>query len=113
MKPGQAACVDYEYERNDTANLFMLFAPLEGWRHLKVTDRHTAIDYAHVLKDLADIHFPYAKRSPPAGRSDRSFRSLAAIDVQGLLAKGLDQHGCLDASACDRPSTQSTTKGRT
>ena len=39
----------------------MLFAPLEGWRHVKVTDRHTAIDYAHVLKDLADIHFPHRK----------------------------------------------------
>ena len=37
----------------------MLFAPLEGWRHIKVTDRHTAIDYAHVLKDLADVHFPH------------------------------------------------------
>jgi hypothetical protein len=33
----------------------MLFAPLEGWRHVKVTDRHTAIDYAQVLKDLADM----------------------------------------------------------
>jgi hypothetical protein len=32
----------------------MLFAPLEGWRHVEVTDRHTAVDYAHVLKDLAD-----------------------------------------------------------
>jgi DDE superfamily endonuclease len=52
--------VDYEYERNGTANLFML-ASLEGWRHVKVTDRHIAIDYAHVLKDLADIHFPLAK----------------------------------------------------
>jgi hypothetical protein len=61
MKPGRATRVDYEYERNGTANLFMLFAPLEGWRHVKVTDRHTAIDYAHVLKDLADIHFPRAK----------------------------------------------------
>jgi hypothetical protein len=61
MKPGRAARVDYEYERNGTANLFMLFAPLEGWRHVKVTDCHTAIDYAHVLKDLADIHFPHEK----------------------------------------------------
>jgi DDE superfamily endonuclease len=61
MKPGRAARVDYEYERNGTANLFMLFAPLEGWRHVKVTDRHTAIDYANVLKDLADIHFPHKK----------------------------------------------------
>ena len=36
----------------------MVFAPLEGWRHVKVTDRHTAIDYAHVLRDLSDTHFP-------------------------------------------------------
>ena len=28
-----------------------MFAPLEGWRHVKVTDRHTAVDYAHTLKD--------------------------------------------------------------
>ena len=32
MKPGRMARVDYEYERNGTANLFMMFAPLEGWR---------------------------------------------------------------------------------
>ena len=62
MKPGQPARVDYEYERNGTANLFMLFAPLEGWRHVKVTDRRTGLDYAQVLKDLSDIHFPDAKR---------------------------------------------------
>ena len=61
MKRGRTARIDYEYERNGTANLFMLFAPLEGWRHVEVTDRHTAVDYAHVLKDLADRHFPHAK----------------------------------------------------
>jgi DDE superfamily endonuclease len=61
MKRGRPARFDYEYERNGTANLFMMFAPLEGWRHVKVTDRHTAVDYAHVLKDLADIHFYDAK----------------------------------------------------
>jgi DDE superfamily endonuclease len=61
MKAGRPARFDYEYERNGTANLFMMFAPLEGWRHVKVTDRHTAIDYAHVLKELADIHFAGAK----------------------------------------------------
>jgi len=61
MKAGRPARFDYEYERNGTANLFMMFAPLEGWRHVKVTDRHTAIDYAHVLKELADIHFASAK----------------------------------------------------
>lgn len=57
-KPGQPARHDYEYRRNGTANLFMLFAPLEGWRQVKVTDRHTAVDYAQVLKELSDIHFP-------------------------------------------------------
>ena len=60
-RPGRPARFDYEYKRNGVANLFMLFAPLEGWRHVEVTDRHTAVDYAHVLKDLADVHFPDAK----------------------------------------------------
>ena len=26
-----------------------------------MTDRHTAVHYAHVLKDLADIHFPHKR----------------------------------------------------
>ena len=37
MKKGQSARFDYEYERNGTANLFMMFAPLEGWRHVKAS----------------------------------------------------------------------------
>ena len=61
-KAGWAARYDYEYRRNGTANLFMMFAPLEGWRHVKVTDRHTALDYAQVLKELSDTHFPNAKK---------------------------------------------------
>lgn len=62
MKPGQPARVDYEYERNGTANSFMLFAPLDGWRHAEVTDRHAAADYAGILKDLSDRHFPDASK---------------------------------------------------
>jgi DDE superfamily endonuclease len=61
MKSGQPARYDCEYERNGTANLFMMFAPLEGRRHVKVTDRHTAVDYAHVLKELSDTRFPKAR----------------------------------------------------
>lgn len=60
MKPGRPARCDYEYERNGVANLFMMFAPLEGWRRVKVTDRRTSLDYAQALKDLSDIHFPDA-----------------------------------------------------
>ena len=62
MRRGQPARVDYEYERNGTANLFMLFAPLEGWRHVAVTDRHAAADYAEILRDLSDRHFPGASK---------------------------------------------------
>jgi DDE superfamily endonuclease len=61
MAPGQPARFDYEYERNGTANLFMMFAPLEGWRQVKVTGRRTAVDYAQALRDIADIHFPHAE----------------------------------------------------
>ena len=62
MKPGLVERQDYEYERNGVANIFMMFAPLEGWRHVEVTDRHTAVDYAHALKDLSDTHFPDARK---------------------------------------------------
>jgi hypothetical protein len=31
-KPGQPESVDYEYERNGTANIFMFTEPLSGWR---------------------------------------------------------------------------------
>lgn len=61
-KPGHPARHDYEYERKGTANLFMMFAPLEGWRHVEVTDRHTAVDYAQILKELSDKHFPDSKK---------------------------------------------------
>ena len=39
-KPGQPAHHDYEYERNGVANLFMIFAPLEG-RRVEVTQTTT------------------------------------------------------------------------
>jgi hypothetical protein len=61
-KPGKPQRYDYEYERNGVSNLFMIFAPLEGWRHVKVTDRRTNVDFAHCLKDLVDVHFPEAEK---------------------------------------------------
>ena len=61
-KLGQPIRFDYEYERNGVANIFMTFAPLEGWRKVKVTDQHAAVDYAQVLKELSDVHLPDAKQ---------------------------------------------------
>ena len=62
MRKGQPRRVDYEYERNGTASIFMIFAPLEGRREAIVTERHTAIDYAHALKHVADQMFPRAEK---------------------------------------------------
>ena len=57
-RPGTVAKYDYEYERNGTGNLFLCFAPLQAWRHVKVTERRTMVDFAHCMRDLVDLHFP-------------------------------------------------------
>src|SRR5688500_531627 len=61
-EPGQIERYDYEYERHGVSNLFMLFAPFEGWRHVKVTDRRTKVDFAYCIKDLLTIYYPDAPR---------------------------------------------------
>ena len=60
MSPRQPARVDSEYGREGTCNLFMFFEPHAGWRHVKVTERRTAKDFAACLKDLVDTHYPEA-----------------------------------------------------
>ena len=57
-RPGSAVAYDYEYERNGVSNRFMLFAPLEGWRRVGVTDRRTKVDWAHQVKKLVDEDYP-------------------------------------------------------
>jgi DDE superfamily endonuclease len=60
VRPCMPARYDYEYHREGTCNLFMCFEPLQGWRHVKVTARRTAQDFAHCMQDLVDVHFPQA-----------------------------------------------------
>lgn len=62
MEPGRSRRYDAEYRRNGVSNLFMFFAPLQGWRHVKVTDHRTKIDWAFAMRELVDEHFPGAKR---------------------------------------------------
>jgi hypothetical protein len=62
VQPGQAERVDYEYERLGTANLFVMVEPLAGYRHVEVTERRTAVDYAWQLQWLADVRYPNAKK---------------------------------------------------
>ena len=61
-QPGVPERIDYEYERNGTANLFMVCEPMAGWRRVEVTQRRTAVDYAHLLKTLVDVDYPEADK---------------------------------------------------
>lgn len=61
-EPGQVARFDYEYERHGTANLFLTCEPLTGWRHVTVTERRTALDFAHEVRDLLEVRYPRAER---------------------------------------------------
>jgi transposase len=59
-KPGKRERYDYEYRRNGTVNLFVTFDPHRAWRKVKVTERRTAVDYAHCMRELVDVHYPMA-----------------------------------------------------
>lgn len=60
--PGQIERYDYEYERQGVANLFILFEPLSGWRQIKITERRTKQDWALLMKELVDVHYPEAEK---------------------------------------------------
>jgi transposase len=61
-KPGQPRREDYEYVREGTANLFLFFEPLRGWRRVQVTERRTRVDWAQAIRELVDLHYPEAER---------------------------------------------------
>jgi len=56
-EPDQLERYDYEYKRNGVVNLFALFEPLAGWRHIEVTQHRTKVDFAKQLKELVDVHY--------------------------------------------------------
>jgi hypothetical protein len=61
-KPGRTKRVDYEYERRGVCNAFMIFQPLAGWREVKVTTRRAKQDFAQVMREMVDVHFPQAEK---------------------------------------------------
>ncbi len=62
FSPGQPARIDYEYQRNGVANLFMFFEPFRGQRHVKVTNTRTRVDWAEAMKILSDEIHPDAEK---------------------------------------------------
>jgi hypothetical protein len=62
LEPGQPKRVDAEYRRCGTASVFMLNAPLEGRRHVRVREQRTRDDFAEVIRELCDELYPAAER---------------------------------------------------
>jgi len=59
---GRESRYDHEYKRNGVANLFMIFEPLAGKRHVKVTQRRTKKDWAECVREMVDEMYPEAER---------------------------------------------------
>jgi DDE superfamily endonuclease len=61
-RPGSPAKQDYEYERKGVCHQLMMCEPLRGWRHVRVTERRARKDYAECVRELAEVHYPGAKK---------------------------------------------------
>lgn len=61
VRPGHPAKHDSHHRRGGVANLFMAFEPLAGRRHVEVTQRKTCVDFARLLQQLSDEHYPPAE----------------------------------------------------
>jgi len=59
--PGRPHCVDFEYERNGTANIFLFTEPLAGWRKVSVRERKRAVDWALEIQRLLEEDYPEAE----------------------------------------------------
>jgi transposase len=60
--PGRVERIDYEYRRCGTVNLFVMVDAHRPWRHVTVSERRTAHDFAAGLRELVDEHYPQAER---------------------------------------------------
>ena len=61
-QPGKAERFDYEYKRGGVADLFMLFEPLAGKRHIEITDQRRRVEWAAVMRIVADELYPNAEK---------------------------------------------------
>jgi DDE superfamily endonuclease len=53
---------DYEYIRHGQQSIFLATEPLGKWRTTRVTDRRTAVDWAHFMKECVIDHYPEAMK---------------------------------------------------
>ncbi len=62
MQPGDPERFDYEYKRGGVADLFMLFEPLAGKRHIEITDQRRRVEWAEVMRIVSDELYPEAEK---------------------------------------------------
>lgn len=62
MKPGMPERYDSEYKRGGVSNLFMIFEPFGGKRHVRVTEQRTKKEWAECMKMIVDELYPEAKK---------------------------------------------------
>jgi hypothetical protein len=62
VKAGREARYDFEYARRGVTNLFMCFEPLAARRQVMVRSRRGARQWAEVMRELVDVHYPGAER---------------------------------------------------
>ena len=79
--PGRVERYDTGYQRNGTRNLFMFCEPKGGWRHVEVTGRRTAVDFAEQMRWLVDEAYPDASDPAGLGQSQHSQARLALRSV--------------------------------
>jgi len=93
MKSGQTEKQDYEYKREGMANIYLFFDRHKGWRKAKVTESKKAVDFAHCMKDLVDIHYPEADKirvvmdNYNTHKAASLYKAFAAPEARRLLKK--------------------------
>jgi len=93
MKSGQTEEQDYEYKREGMANIYLFFDRHKGWRKAKVTESKKAVDFAHCMKDLVDIHYPEADKirvvmdNYNTHKAASLYKAFAAPEARRLLKK--------------------------
>lgn len=62
IRPGDPERFNYEYKRGGVADLFMLFEPLAGKRHIEITDQRRRVEWAEVMRIVSDELYPEAEK---------------------------------------------------
>ena len=97
MRLGDPLRIDSEYVRLGTCNLFMFCEPLRGYRHVRVTERRTKVDWAHALRDFLNEFYAEAEKIVLVmdnlnTHSPGSFYEAFAPDVARQLTERLQIH---------------------